>query len=296
MKTLINIIAISLTTINLFSQKLEKKIESIKKVEIYDLNGGIKIDGNRSDKLVIERLEDNDLSIITIDKSSMQYKKDNTQLGLNFKVIGKTLKISPSNTKAQFANYSIDLPKEIIISIESEMDIPIRKNNNNIEIEYNVSNYSSIQIKDMTNELNIDVFVSDFVIKNISGPVFLSAFAGSVEINYAKYNQENPSMINLLAGDIEISLPFDSKFNIEAGALGKIASDFTIKDAIIDLPTESISKNKISGRELKKYENIQKIKGKVNKGGSQLSVSTLTGNIKLIATNYPVIYPVIVPN
>ncbi|MFC2136923.1 hypothetical protein ACFLTE_01995 [Bacteroidota bacterium] len=293
MKTIVNIIAISLITISIFSQKLEKEIASIKKIEIINLYGGIKINGNRSDKLVIERKEDNDISNFTTGKSSIGYKEDNTQLGLNFKSIGKTLKISPSNTKAQFANYSIDLPKEVIISIENEMDISIKKNKNDIEIEHNASKYNSIQIKDMKNELNIDVFSSDIVIKNISGPIFLSAFAGSVEIQYAKYNQENPSMINLLAGNIEISLPIDSKFNIEASTLaGTIKSDFTIKAATIDLETKSIFKNKISGRELKKYENIHKIVGEVNKGGSQLSISTLAGNIKLIAISYPVVYPV----
>ena len=296
MKTIATILAILLFTLNIFSQKLEKEIGDIKKVEIYNLHGGIKINGNRSDILVIERVSDNDISNFTIGNSSIDYKNDNTQLGLNFRVIGKILKIYPSNIMALFANYSIDLPKEVIISIEYEMEIPIKNNKNDSEIEYNADQYSRIQIKDMKNELNIDVFSSDIEIKNISGPLFLSAFAGSVEIIYAKFSEESPSMINLLAGNIEISLPFDSKFDIEAGALsGKIISDFIIKDATIDLTSESIVKKKISGRELKQFENIKKIKGKVNKGGSQLSVSTLAGNIKLIATNIPVVYPVYIP-
>jgi len=290
MKALLNIIVISFVTISIFSQKLEKEIASIKKIEIYNLHGGLDINGNKSDKLVLERVKYNDISNFEISDLSISYESDNTQLGLNFKVIEKTLKISPSNTKAQFANYNIDLPKEIIISIENEKLQIKNTENENIDQE----KYSAIYIKDMKNELSIDVDASNFVIKNISGPLFLSAFSGSVEIQYAKFDQENSSMINLLGGDIKISLPFDSKFNIEASTLsGTIKSDFTIKNASIKLVEESINLNKISGRKLKKYENIQKITGEVNKGGSQLSVSTLAGNIKLIATNYPV-YPIIV--
>ncbi len=292
MKTIICTLGLIIIIVNLYSQNLTKEISEIKKVEIHGIYGDLKIIGNNSSNLEIEITGYKELPGLIDNYKPDSYKDDNTQLGLHFESKDEILAIYVSKAKAQFANYKITLPKNTIVEIKNKF-LTSSKNPASKDINDFQELLSDIVIRGIKNEIDINVFASNIKITNTKGPLILSSYAGSFNINFSKFDQDNPSLLNLILGDIKINLPADSKIDILLNTqLGKLTTNFTIKNAIIKSENKIIKKKRVSNIQLKKYA-YKNIEGKINKGGNQLSISAYKADIKLIGINYHS-YPVYV--
>ncbi|MBN2521099.1 MAG: hypothetical protein JXB17_11370 [Bacteroidales bacterium] len=292
MKTILFIFTIILISFSTYSQKLEKEIDNIKRIEIYNLYGQIHINGNKSDRIIIERTDPESPKNLLFDKSAKKYKTDNTQLGLNFEYNNETLIVFPANEKSLLASYSIDIPRDKKLKISNDFQ-------NLTDTFYSIPKeeiFNQIIIKNMKNELDINTFISNIKITNYTGPLVLSGFYGYYSIDYSVFKEDNHSTVNLINGDIEFLLPYYTNMDLALNVLsGKVMSDFVLKNATIKTGDNTIKKKKIPNSELKKYTGIY-CEGIVNKGGTKLNLSLHKGNIKLRATDYPyVVTPVYVP-
>lgn len=217
-----------------------------------------------------------------------EYLTDNTETGLHVEILNDLLIITPSGKEGLFTNYTFKIPQNI------RLDFSIASINEKIEIQgdKNREVFSSLQVKGINSEINIATFVTAIQLKEITGPVNISNFAGDVFVDFKSLSQINPSTINLFTGNIEILLPADSKFDAELEcALKEMHYDFdlNIKTVSGNFPYDPITKrdtdessqddaeSAISIHDLKKV----KVEGKVNDGGIKLSAHTMVGGISL---------------
>ena len=287
MKTKYLVILILVFPLYSFSQSLIKEIEGIEKVQINDIYGDLKIVTNSSEKIKTVITGSRTIPGQEFNFRPENYQKDNTQLGLHFEHKGKTLIISCSDEQSQFTDYRISIPKNTAVEIRNKF--LSGAGNKTVYGENNIySDYlSEINIRGLKSEIVINVFASDIKITNVTGPLVLGTFTGSYNIDFSKLSQDNPSSLELFNGDIQVSLPHDTKSDISLNAeRGYIRTDFTIKKAIISTENSKVEKKRIHGIIFRKYYE-SKIEGKLNRGGVQLDISGYNGNIKLYGKDYP---------
>lgn len=147
-----------------------------------------------------------------------------------------------------------------------------------------------VELNAVSGDIKVDQIAGDTEIKTVAGEIIIGSLQGSIEaesvsgdISLSDVSQANRVKVTTLSGDVEyqgdlnpegiyslkthsgnleIWLPQESKFDLEATTFsGDIRSEFEIS------MTGEISR--------------KKIKGKVNGGGAELSLKTFSGDIKL---------------
>ncbi|NHJ87314.1 MAG: hypothetical protein FK734_17755 [Asgard group archaeon] len=221
------------------------------------------------------------------------FKNENTQIGLSFEFYDGIVIISPANQKAQFTNYNLKIPKFAQLEIKTEyLDEKIE-----ITDTKNTEIFSKINVQNIESEINIELFASDISLSEITGPIALAIFVGNYQIDFSGLNQSNPSTIEMFAGNVDVTLPQKSSFDIDLGAeVGKIYSEFEIEiketkplnltkeeKFFLGNPEKKLDSKFLQDRTPntgKKYD-YSKVIGKVNNGGIGLSVHTFAGNVNL---------------
>ena len=226
----------------------------IKKVVIKDLLGEIRIVGSQNNDIVIEAKE-----LRGTPKRAKGLKPlygsgcmDNTGAGVAANESSGILTICGASKGSEDAKYVFTIPKGISISID--YNSPFAN--------------EDIEIKDMEGEVEASTLNASIKCSNVTGPLVLNSISGNVDINISKLNQNSPTSISLISGDLDITLPVTSNANLELSSLsGGVYTDFEIK-------TDSKERNlkRIGGN---------KIETKLNGGGVELNLSSTSGNIYL---------------
>lgn len=292
MKKIILSLIIHSTIISLgTAQKIDRPKGSLAKVEIYNLYGNIVVIGTDKNQIEVELLKNNEIPYEFLENTlnrNYQYKQSNSSLDLNLSESGTILRIYPSSKMSQFSDYQIKIPKDFIVKIKNDISdfggykytthfFSFSNTGKKIEHEINIENIlSDIEIE--TNFANINA-------KNIAGPIVATSFDGSIKIVFNKLNQELPSSIEAFRGDIDITLPSDSNCDITMiAAHGNLNYEFHIND--IDPDFRPIYSTTYTRTGKKIEDNSEKLnrgalKGKINKGGVDMKISTSHGNINL---------------
>jgi hypothetical protein len=138
-----------------------------------------------------------------------------------------------------------------------------------------------INLQDITGDVFMEAVTGRITVSHIKGSIEASVVTGRIELKEVseasvvdantvtgtviydgKINHDGRYTLNTHTGRIEMTLPADSGFDLEANTFsGRIESDFDIK---------------ISGKISKK-----RISGVVNKGGPLVKLSTFSGNVYL---------------
>jgi hypothetical protein len=281
------IIAAFLLHFDTFSQSLELEIAGTEKVRINDLYGDLKISANNSESIKIEITGHKNIPESISEPDTGQYKPDNTQLGVNIEKKDRLLIVSASGRPSQFTNYKISIPKNTMIEIKNKFP----SKSNGISFDKNDGRYdafmSNITVRGFKNEIDINVFAADLKIYNVTGPLAISAFYGDFNVDFLKLNQDNPSQIELFNGNIKVNLPYDTKSIVALNSgSGYIQTDFTIKKATVTSKKIRTEKSRVHGIIFRKYYNTN-ITGIINKRGTPLTITTYSGNIKLLRKDYP---------
>lgn len=121
---------------------------------------------------------------------------------------------------------------------------------------------SETQIADLGGALDIDTHRGTVKVERLGGPLQLTTHRGDVTVGFAAFTGN--SRIDTHRGTIELSLPKESRFNVETD-LGKHASVNS------DFPMVTRSSNRQS----------ESMQGSVNGGGPTLDIKTFRGNIRL---------------
>lgn len=286
-KKIFIIIGVLFTVTNSFSQDFIKEISNIEKVKVLDIHGDLNIEGVIDDKIQISVESQKGLPVDASMARPPYFKAENTGIGLSFEIVEGIVIISPANQTAQFTNYDLKIPKT------SQVEIKTEHLDENIEITdtKNTEIFNKINVKNIEAEIIIEVFASKIDLSDITGPLAMAVFAGNCQIVFSGLNQDNPSVIEMFSGRIEVAIPENSGFNIQLGSeLGEIYSEFDI-DVKESVPSKSKNANflNIDFKGLLSDEinytgeeyTASKLSGLVINGGINLSINIFAGNINL---------------
>jgi hypothetical protein len=173
--------------------------------------------------------------------------KDNTEMGLEVKKSGNTITVKKAGNK--YMKYKVKLPKDTHISVK----------------EYGWSN-GDIHVKGITSEVEIKGKSASMKLEDVTGPLVLNTTNGSIDIHYSTVSK-NPSAISSINGEIDITMDAATKANFKLSSYnGEIYTD-------LDIQTSEDGKMKTIGG--------HKVKGKLNGGGTEISVRSINANIYL---------------
>ena len=242
------IVALLITTATAFSQDYSMSLEGITKV-IISSESTIVIKSHDTSTFLIKTSEN--YRDINSEKSKGLKQisgrgNNNTDYGVEVTKHGTSL-IVKGLRERRASNLVIHLPENINISVESLA-------NNEIYIDGFSAEIEAINHHGTT------------VLSNITGPIVAENGNGNISIIFSKLNQSFPMSVIADNGNIDIKMPSDTSATISAKTpRGEFYSDFEI---------ELINENTIR-------KNNRYIKGKINKGGVEVNLQNLKGNIYL---------------
>lgn len=230
-----------------YKTKLGNNKDNQVQIEVY--RSKVEVVGHNSDEVIIEASNYEVPKRAQGLRSLFSEAEDNTELGLAVIKDKNILRIVQASRRG--GEYTIKVPK-------------------NVTIVYHESSPhgGKLALSETTGEIDLELHHASATLTNITGPVNANTIHGHLDITFAELNQAKSSSIKSVHGPVDITLPGNTKADLELEANhGEIYTDF-------DISRPSDSKNG-----LPKIAGGSTIKGKTNNGGVGMSISAVHSNI-----------------
>ena len=135
---------------------------------------------------------------------------DNTGIGLNINQSGNTVTISGTHRNHNSTDYHFTVPA-------------------NIKLRINFGSFHSddIHVRGMSNEVDIKSQVGDLKLEDVTGPIIASTLSADINVVFSSLKQSSPTSISSVSGDIDLTLPENSKGNFRLNTVsGEVYTDF----------------------------------------------------------------------
>lgn len=175
--------------------------------------------------------------------------EDNTGLGIHISENGEMIEAKQVSKKN---------PEEIFILVPRAMTV---------QYDFNKSVYNNddLKLKNIDSEVEVSMMYGGVQMENVTGPLTVKTIYGTIDVKFGKSVKGPVSLVSVY-GNIDISLAQDTKANINFSTeWGQI---YASKEFKID--QEKTEDTKDMG---------EKIKGKINAGGLDLTLKTSYGKI-----------------
>ncbi|MEO9872373.1 DUF4097 family beta strand repeat-containing protein [Ekhidna sp.] len=173
---------------------------------------------------------------------------ENTGIGLSMKQEGNTITLSGAHREADNADYIMYLPKNL-----------------KLKVNYNSWQAGDVVIKGMAGEVEAKSQVGDLEFIDVTGPIVAHTLSSDLEVTFTSLSSTSPSSLSSTSGDIDVTLPESTKGTFKMATVSGgvyTAFDFDFgEDAKI---------RRIGG---------QNATGKLNGGGVEVSLKTVSGDI-----------------
>ncbi len=254
-KSIIGFLMLILISFTSYSQnfKINFKNSPENKIVLVASNGSIKINGYDGNEVRIKAKnveKDNVPERAKGLKSLYNTAEDNTGLGLSVVQEGNVLKIVKASR--HYNDYELEVPKNVAVTLE--------------QVNWN---HSDMEMANLNGELEIKSTTGNILLNNVSGPIIANSVSGNLRAEFNNLRQGKPTSISLVSGDIDLTMPADSKADFRLQSIsGEIYTDLDIVN----------NKDREEGN-LRQIGGGYTIQGKNNGGGTELSLNTISGNI-----------------
>lgn len=236
-------------------QEYKKDLSGIKTVKIY-ANTSFEVEANSN----------NELTIKTNEKISENRKKKNLE--------------KRKGLKAVYTN-GIDNTNDLGFSIEKESSTLIIKDlkaffnrskvkvtlPKNVNLIVKCRNIGDLSIKGFEGEIEAKTNTGNIKLIDITGPLTVNSSTGHIKVVFSKVNQKSPISIRVASGEIDVTIPANTKADLDINARGTLYTNLDIKQE----KKEGLSYSGGGSR----------IKQKLNNGGVKIKLSTSIGDIYL---------------
>ena len=175
-------------------------------------------------------------------------KDDTNGYGFSISKEGKTLIIRDLKSQFQRSGIEIVLPKNININIDS-------------------GTLGSIDIEGFTGEVEAESNVGPINMKNVTGPITAHTSVGPITIDFTNVSQKSPITISSSVAEIDVSLPGNTKADLELKTNGTVYTNF-------DFPAPP-------KKGLPNISGNKSINSSINNGGVKIQIKSSMGNIYL---------------
>ena len=239
-----------------FSLKPKGKISELT-VEIQNLSSDLVIEGNNTGEIKIEA---DDYEGAPEKAAGLRplsaLGPDNTGIGLNINQAGNTVTISGMHRNRDNTDYRITIPANI-----------------KLKINYGSFQSDDILIRGMSNEVEVKSQVGDLMFENVTGPIIASTLSSDIRVEFTTLNQASPTSITSISGDIDITLPENSKGNFRLSS--------TSGEIYTDLDFDAVDTNGSKGpwRGKREFWGGTSASTMLNGGGVEFTVRSVSGDI-----------------
>ena len=167
-----------------------------------------------------------------------------------------SIRISGASKRSEDATYTFYVPKNV--SVKIDYTSPFANDD--------------IVISDFSSELEIKTLNPGIKLNNITGPVTLHAINGEIKAVFTSLSQESPTTITTINGDLDITIPTDTKADIELR---------TINGGLYTNHDIDFRKEKSGNNNMKLIGGGGDIEGTLNGGGVELNLNSVNGSVYL---------------
>jgi len=192
---------------------------------------------------------------------------------------------SPPNTPAGM--HRIDIPFDAPLHVEQTGDtihvslMPRGGSDSltitcpaNMSLKLNAT-HGDIKVDGVRGEIDAESTHGDITLTNVSGTVVANTMHGSLKAVMNLVDQSKPLSFTTMSGEIDVTLPADTKANVKLRALrGEIWSDFDMKLT----GSAPVTRNSGSGRMIMMDRTMN---GTINGGGVDATFYTINGKITI---------------
>lgn len=178
---------------------------------------------------------------------------ENTGIGLSMKQEGNTISLSGAHNEADNADYTLFLPKDL-----------------KLKINYNSWQAGDVLIKGMVGEVEAKSQVGDLEFIDVTGPIVAHTLSSDLEVTFSSLSSSSPTSLSSTSGDIDVTFPGSTKGTFKMSTVSGgvyTAFDFDFGDANL---------RRVGG---------QNATGKLNGGGVEVSLKTVSGDIYVRKAN-----------
>lgn len=154
----------------------------------------------------------------------------------------------------------------------SEIDILVPRR---FSLKLQTVNGKQVEVNGVRGEIEISNVNGDIILKNVQGSANLNTVNGNIQVSFDQVNPDSPMAFTNLNGDVEVSLPADTRFSVKAKTEhGEVYTDFDIK---VRPSKERVQSSTSKGLYRVNIENWTQ--GDVNGGGPEFLFKSLNGDI-----------------
>lgn len=227
-------------------------------LEVSLVYGSIKVTGTKGKEVVIKATP--------VEKSSKAKDKEapgglkrisNTSVGIT-----ATEQNNNVNVTSEFVNRQVNL----------EIQVP-----QNFNLRLSTVNGGNLAISNVTGNFELSNVNGHITMENVSGNAVANTTNGQVKANFLKWDGKSPMAFTTLNGNVDVTLPANSKFNAKLRSdRGEVFTDF---DLVADPKQAQARQTGRNEAGLYKVSTADYITGKINGGGPEILIKNMHGNI-----------------
>lgn len=218
------------------------------------------------------------------DQNQNQNQNTNTNTNVNIDVA----KSKKDNNTARSKYISVTENNNLVIIkpiLRSKvLSMVIRLPQNNVGLNLVIEKDGDILVSGITGKIEATNNTGSISLINISGSALASTITGAIIATFRSVTEKSPMAFSTLIGNLDITLPASLKANVKLKTgNGEIFTDFDIienaaKPAAKPYPVPN-PKAKQAGEARFKLNNTDWVYGKINRGGLELMLQNMQGNI-----------------
>ncbi len=179
-----------------------------------------------------------------VEATEIIFSESNDKVSMKTEYQKKFFNFWGNNGSNPFAHYTISMPATARLEID----------------DYK----SDIEVKELKSDIVIETYKGNVNITGLEGSIDLETYKGDVQINFKALTDD--CKFDTYKGKIELTLPADSKFSVDAdlGKKGDFDSEFDVNE-----------------NRTKRNRDDDYVRGDINGGGSYIEFSTYKGDLRL---------------
>ncbi|HEY6902521.1 MAG TPA: DUF4097 family beta strand repeat-containing protein, partial [Puia sp.] len=136
-------------------------------------------------------------------------------------------------------------------------------------------NHGEISVSNISGKMEINTVNGPITLKDVSGSVVANTVSGSVVVTFKTIDPNAAMAFSTLSGQVDVTFPAELKSNVKLKTdQGGIFTDF---DIAVDKTAPQVKKT--TEGNMYKINLDEWVYGKINGGGPEMMMKTMTGNI-----------------
>jgi len=227
------------------------------KVTVHVLNGSIKVVGYEGKDIVIDVFGD----------STHKHREEGESSGGMHRIGGGSgLEVSAQeNDNTVTVNGGLSKLSSISLKVPSNLT----------SLKLNAVNDGNITVSNVSGEMEINNVNGSITVKDVSGSVVANTVNGPVVVTFKSIDAKAPMAFSTLNGNVDVTFPADFKSNLKLKTdQGGVFTDYEIA---VDKSQPQVKKTEEN--HMYKLNVDSWIYGKINGGGPEMMMKTMTGSI-----------------